>query len=135
MAKTRIQIRREAVNARVRGLELAKQRYVAFHWSVDKLEKNTYLEQEVKNAIRVVSRALVKKELDAYRDMFMMAIILPDDLLEQTKKEIMTRFIADGKSIMYLLNADCEMPNIFPGADRDTFRELLMESLEENNTE
>jgi len=135
MAKTKIQVRRKAVEARINGIELAKQRLVAFRWCVGALEKDRMVKPQVKEAIETIWFALTEKELDAYRNLFMMAIILPDDLLDKAKEEIMRHFIAEGKGIMHYLDVNCEQPNTFYGADRDTFRELLIESLTENEAE
>jgi len=132
MAQKKISIRRKAVEVNWKAVELAKQRLVAFQWAIAGLEKGRSLKPDIREAIKIIWSALSSKELDAYRNLFMMAIILPDELLEKTKREIMQRFIRDGMAIMQYLNIEGELPSSFSGPDRDTFRELMLESLQED---
>ena len=133
MAQKKISIRRKAVESNWKAIELTKQRLVAFQWAIAGLEKDRYIKPDVREGIKAIWSALSSKELDAYRSLFMMAIILPDELLEKTKREIIERFIGEGKSIMQYLNIEGELPNSFSGPDRETFRELMLESLREDN--
>jgi len=130
---SRIKIHKAAVFAAYNAVELAKQRHVAFQWTIKAISGNRYADARVKEAIQVVYSALVETELEAYRRLFMMAIILPDDLLQKAKEEVMNRFIKEGYSIMEYLDVDCKHPDVYYGPDRETFRELMLESLREDN--
>lgn len=63
-------------------------------------------DEKVLSAITTIMNFLVKKELDAYRQLFSVTAVIGDDKNETAKKKALRRFFDHGFEIMHMWNLD-----------------------------
>ncbi len=94
-------------------------------WSDDK---------EYNNAYAIIHAALYKKELDAWRNVAMMALALSPEQQTEVKALAYKRFFDDGYAVMYLTSDLGEIPSSWSSGDEEELRQWLKDNFAPDST-
>jgi hypothetical protein len=125
----------DVVQAALNRLELCKQRVIAFQFSMETLHSHHHQTPALKSAETVIWAALMRDELDAYRNLFMWANIFQGEALERAKAEAYKRFLSERDGIMYMLSYDGIPPGSYACGMEKAFRNLIEETKERDDRE
>lgn len=86
---------------------------------------------DVKNAFLHVKQFLIRKELDAYRNLLTITVLLGEEEKREVSKMVVKRFLATDLSVMHFWSCNGETPGSWLDSDEALIRECFKEMAKE----
>ncbi len=106
-------------------------RIVALHFVVNnEMFKRYGRKEEAEPQCTAIYNSLYIELNDAYRNLFMWAVVVPEELIDHAREEAFKWYLNSRKSIMQHLDMDHLYPGSFNGVLEEQFRKALKEEME-----